>query len=376
MTTEEPTNARWGLRVLILALFVAFSPVEALAKVRVTGMGVNKDQALNRAFQAAVEQVYGVAVASSTISEDFALLRDEVATHASGYVTGYELVEEKTDPDGVVEVVIEAEVNDELLLDHAQTTELIMRMVGKPTVFVVGDDTELGAVAAANEQFTRLVDQVEKVLSHAFSFQVADWGTLRKTHPNLRGALTPEKALKLRKQLDADYLVSVALTLEKDDPPELKLKAVRLSDGLVLGKVSRTLKRNVSRQGNMPEVQNRAVKAALEEVHFAAMDLAKNMVDSLHKETDRGHGMRYILTFLNFPDPQAMEEQLEQLGGYVRHKVDRAGSRNIRIVYWSNLQPSTMAETIEDMLMSMGHKQAMSLDGRDITFIWQNPDGF
>ncbi len=361
---------------IIFSVLAIFVPQKGDAAVRAQGMGINREQALNSAIQNAVEQGYGVTVSSSTVVENSQLISDEVITHAQGYVTSYDVVKEEKTPDGGVKMMIEAQVDEELILDHAQTTEILMRMLGRPSVLVVGKEAGFDAVSTATERFNGLLGKVKKTLAKTFNFRIVDIKTLRENNSELSGVITPKKILKHRKALEADYLVTVALNLAQGTPPTLHLRAIRMSDDSLLASVNRSVEKRISRKGQLPEIEDRAVDAVKEDVHFAAMDLAKEMVKTLRKETDRGHGMRYKITFKDFPAPEDLGQAMKQLKGYVRHKVDRLGKRNVRLIYWSNLKSHNLLSQVKAMLEEKGYEYAQRMNGRELVFIRENAAGF
>ncbi len=363
---------------MTLAVFLVV-PVLAQA-VQVQGMGVDREHALTNALQMAVEQVAGVTMKSSTDVVNFQVIKDEVITHSKGYVTSYKILSSTQEADGGFKVVVDAQVDAGQIETHAQTLDILMKMVGHPRILVFGEDADFDAVPAGTEIFEPLVAGVSRVLREKFRFEVVDWSLMKTRFKNLPGRLSKEVAVANRSRLQADYYVAVALRMvpagRENAELKLNLKAVRISDGHLLGQSTRKAG-TISLKGIGPAAQyRRAVVAASEDVFLAAADVATTLVNELQSEVDRGKGFRYTLGLYEFPDMKLLEQEMAALQGYVRHKVDKVDSVNCVMSYWSHLNGSTLAQAIKGVMDKHGYKVRLKLDGRTLKFKWENPEGF
>jgi hypothetical protein len=344
-------------------------------------MGVDRDHALTNALQLAVEQVVGVAVKSTTDVVDFQVIKDEIVTHSKGYVKQYKILEEARESDGGFRIVVDAQVDAGRIETHAQTLEILMKMAGHPRILVFGNDGDLHAVPAGTELFDPLVATVSRVLRDTFRFDVVDWPLMRTRFPDLPGKLDRDVAVAHRSRLQADYYVSVELAMvpRKVTPSSelhLDLKAVRISDGHLLGQSSRQAG-SILVAGLKPAQQyRRAVAAASRDVFVAAADVATALVNELQSEVERGTGFRYTIGLYEFPDTHLLEQELAALNGYVRHQVDTADSVNFKMSYWSNLRASALNQAILEVMHKHGYKVVCKQDGRTLKFKWQHPEGF
>ncbi|TAN45691.1 MAG: hypothetical protein EPN22_01500 [Nitrospirae bacterium] len=361
------------IRVLTVALFLLFGIPSVVNAVVAVGQGINRDQALNNSLQLAVETVIGVAVRSDTLVENAVLIRDNVVTHAKGYISDYRILSETKNPDGSFTVRIDANVNKDLVLDHIQTLEILMKMAGHPRVLVFGIDDDIESVQAGGELSDPLVHTVSEVFGKKFRFDVLDWPTMRVKNRDIQGKLDRAKAIQNNNKFKADFMVTVKLNLiRKDGPARLIMSAVRVSDNFLLGEVQRDIMFN-SIGTNDAAIARSAVAAAAEVVFHASADLAKHIVGEMQAELDRGKGFRYTLAFINFPDMSAVHEELLALSGYVRHSVDKSGGADSVLSYWSNLKSDTLLEEIKGLMKKRGYRYKFKLNGREIKFQWLDP---
>lgn len=89
-------------------------PLSVFAKtVTVTGMGGSEKTALKDAMRLAVESALGAYIESSTVTENYAVIKDRINSHSEGYITKYDIVE-KSKENGIYRVTIKADVRDDV----------------------------------------------------------------------------------------------------------------------------------------------------------------------------------------------------------------------------------------------------------------------
>lgn len=89
-------------------------------KLVVSGEGPNKEDAIKNALRSAIEQTYGVFVSSNTEILNDTLVKDEVATIASGNIKSYKELGSITKNDGQVSVTLEAIVSIGKLVSYVR----------------------------------------------------------------------------------------------------------------------------------------------------------------------------------------------------------------------------------------------------------------
>ena len=365
------------LMTFLCLLFVSL-PVHA---VQVTGVGINRDQALNNAFQSAVEAEIGVAVESAAVSENFMLIKKEIVTHSKGYVSSYRIINESTQGDGTVTIVIEAKVNRNLLADHTQTLDILMKMSGHPRLLIFGVDQDFNSVPADTEFFNELISVVSQVFQEKFRFDALDWSSLQTQYPDIEGRLTREMIKKYNDRFKADFVIEVGLNLDKDrqdhQTARLSLTGIRISDNYTLGETYRDIGPLTVKGLSQQTIYHEAVTAAKkEDIFLGTANLAKKIVETMHSELDRGHGFRYMVSFSNFPNNEELETKLTGISGYVRHTIESKSNSQVNLAYWSNLKSDSLMKQIQGLLDGKGYKYLFKLDGRKLKFKWKHPEGF
>lgn len=106
-----------GLCVFLLAMLLLPHPAPG-GTVTVKGISfyeegrepIAREKALEEAKRAAIEKALGTRMESRTVVENFQVIRDRIFSHASGYLSNVEVLEERKTDFGTYEVTIRAEV--------------------------------------------------------------------------------------------------------------------------------------------------------------------------------------------------------------------------------------------------------------------------
>lgn len=362
-------------QLVAVSLAILLTACTAFA-VQVSGEGIDRHQALNSALRSAVEMELGTAIASDSIVESGVLVRDEIASHSKGYVSSYEVVSEGVLPDGYT-ITINATVNQRLLLSDYSTLSILQKMSNLPRILIFASGNGQGFNSVPPQAMNKLVNDVAGTFGDRFQFEVIDWPVARASFGNIEGQMTLDKAVKFNNQLKADYVITVELELPPSANPVLYMSCVRISDLLKVAEVRRPVEKYVSLSGKPAERYSRTVEAAEPEVYWASVRVAREMLEYMESELDRGKGFRYSMTFMGFPESYPISNTLEDIPGFVRKEVKRKSGKNMELVYWSTLRPSALLKRVETSLRDLGVEKFKSkMDGRLIKFRWENPDGF
>jgi ribosomal protein S8 len=97
--------------------------VENTKEIIATGYGRDKEQAINNAFQSAIQQYVGVVIDSETIVKNGTLIKDEILTASNGFIKHYEEISIKTE-DGLLEVQIKATVKSQKLFAKIKSLKI------------------------------------------------------------------------------------------------------------------------------------------------------------------------------------------------------------------------------------------------------------
>jgi len=358
-------------KILILLLF--FVPNSVAWAIISTGTGITYEHALNNAFQNAIQTSIGTYLQSESIVENLILIKEEIVTHSKGYVTDYRVIKEKRLSDGSYMLTVDTQVNKALMIDDAQTLEILMKMTGHPRLIIFGVDDDFDSVPVSIESFDLLVHLISEIFSQKFKFEVLDWSILRTKNKDIEGLLDQAKVIKHNHKLKADYMITVKLNVDAKKNINLIMSAVRISDNFLLGEIIKKININIHKK-RPPDIHKIAISAAKKETFTSSIKLARIMLENMQTELDRGKGFRYTITFIEFPDLMTIKNELSQIRGYVRYIIKRENDTNMELTYWSNLQTKTLIEQIKAKLTSMGYKYKYIINGRTLRFKWQNPD--
>ena len=129
------------MKKLMIVAAMAFAAVLAIAqdteivKVKGRGVGADKAEAVKDAYRDAVERAVGLYVDAEQMMKNEELVEDQILTHSKAYIEKYDVVKEKTKPNGLVEIRINAEVKKTAL------TKKLSDVMPKQT-FALGDDAQ------------------------------------------------------------------------------------------------------------------------------------------------------------------------------------------------------------------------------------------
>ena len=271
------------LITLALLLLINFSA--SAKEVTVDGVGSNRDEAIKNAERIAVEQVVGAFVNSQTLVEDAMVKLDEIYSHAKGYVSGVQILNE-SQSDGLYKVTARMNVSDEPNSALISQLETVMRLNDpRITVIMLKDDAPAGthdelaetalndklltvgfshvvdADIVANLEDARLLERLyngEKGLVGVGSSYGADYLVLGKTHTNSQNVRLPDYRTGGYKEM--------AMIVANAD---ITAKIIKLSTGDIVGTFSVTAKGNDVIKDNS---ERNAIRTAAEN---AALELEK-----------------------------------------------------------------------------------------------------
>ena len=123
----------------VAALLLYASSGCLAAPVVASGMGVTEHQALADAMRQAVEQQSRVSIDSRTYTANFQTIKDQIYSHADGYIQSYKILQSNF-RGGTYHVVIKAEVSDRLdsdLMSQANRKMMVGANLADPRIGVV-----------------------------------------------------------------------------------------------------------------------------------------------------------------------------------------------------------------------------------------------
>ncbi|MBI5163865.1 MAG: hypothetical protein HY985_08175 [Magnetospirillum sp.] len=371
MSTRKVARLLAGVAVVALGLMVADGAAAGLAKptaqaVSVRGEGVTADQAIRAALRRAVEQAVGTRVAAVTAIDRFEVVRNEIVTHAEGYVRRYRVLNQGTTASGIAFAEIEAEVDDGEVADSLDAFPVLLATTGQPRVAVLGVDGGFDSVSAILPDSIALRDATADILRQRFHFATVDARELPRKGSGLRRS----EAVAAAKGAGADYAVLVSVAAQGRGPGgQLTFEVVKPGEGTVLASDSESgaLTRRGGRAGEV-------LAAVADKVFPLTVTAAHHIAGDLQQAAGSG-GMRYHLGFADFP-PEALagiEKSLNTLPGFVRLDVEQRGARSADYVLWSHQQVGEVDESVRRLLADQHLQTRARLRGKSFRFDYLDP---
>ena len=115
-----------ALATLLLPLAASAAEDDSLVEVFAKGVGMTQDAAMKAANKAAVEQVVGTMVDTTTLVENDELVEDKILTYSAGLIADSKIVgEPKKSPDGLITVKVKATVKKTALKEKIAAAKLV-----------------------------------------------------------------------------------------------------------------------------------------------------------------------------------------------------------------------------------------------------------
>jgi len=205
---------------LVLLVSLAFSQSEQI--VTVTGMGNSRQAAFNDALRLAIEQVIGTFIDSSSLVENYELVRDHVFKRSSGFARVHRILEEGK-KDGVYVVKAQVAVSRGAIEDELRA--LLVRK-GDPRILILIPEVVLRRPVpdpAAETELTRaLVEAGYRVVDMQ---QIERLNSREMILHSLKRANTREM-VQIAQRFNADILITgEAFAQEVTNPPPALVKA-------------------------------------------------------------------------------------------------------------------------------------------------------
>ena len=136
----------------------------------VSGQGATKKEATENALRSAIEQAYGVFVSANTIILNDELVRDEIATIASGNIQKYEELSCATMPSGEMLVTLSATVAIDKLQSYAKSHGSTAEFAGQTFAM----NMKMRELNKKNEQvaLTNMFYHLQELAPHVFDWQL------------------------------------------------------------------------------------------------------------------------------------------------------------------------------------------------------------
>lgn len=361
--------------------------VEGMATIRDGNTLAAREAALRDAMRKAVETGLGTLVEGRTMVENFELKKDEIFSRANGFVSSYEVLEEKQRGDAYV-MKVRAVVNQQKLGDDLRAMGLLQELVGKPKMMIMVDEFWWDASLPRESQ--EAVDDpasaariAERFLARGF--QLVDAETVKKLRASEMATMDDlmnngEAVIRLAQQAAAEYGAEVlVLGTCKAEPASLvggkytatatfTAKIVDASTGALIG----TKQYSQGGVGISPE-QARAESGAR-----AGDGVSETLVAQVTQywQDKANNGMDYLIKLYNVDSfvQQGMKfiAGLKNIGGVTSAKKrtwdEKLRRLEIDLTYKGNDVDELTAAIVEAMLPAFPQLDLREAKGNNLNF--------
>jgi hypothetical protein len=336
--------------LLVFALFNNSFGNDEERTVTVTGIGENRDSAINDARRQAIESVVGVYLSSESIVENFTLLKDEIYTKTSGYITSQEILSEREE-EGAYVVKLQATVGAGTIEKDLAAIGLLLQQKGNPRVMVI--ITEISEVSSMNPISEMAI--VDYLLRKEFKVVDQEVVNLARDTEEAKAALNGdlEKAKKLGLQYSADVLIIGEAESEADrnqphpdigafrGKANIKVRAVMTDTGELIATANKSTK-------GIDENPDDAYRKALEN---AGKKVARILVKKILErwESDVNNGAEIQVKVSNIDNFQALTNLEKSIRSEIRgvnSVIRRSYDKNIAILDVNYLGTAQTLSTI------------------------------
>lgn len=135
----------------------------------VSGEGQTKDEAIQNALRNAIEQNYGVFVSSSSSIMNDELVKDEIATVASGNVRNYNILRE-TETDGIHRVTLDAIISVGKLISYVKSKGGATELDGQTFAM----NLKLHGIKEANTRMAidHLIEEIAEMMTNCYDYTI------------------------------------------------------------------------------------------------------------------------------------------------------------------------------------------------------------
>lgn len=318
-------------------------------QIVVTGMAdgttaKSRDQAIADALRQAVEQAMGSYVSAETLVENMMLIEDRIYTETRGYISQYEIVEEKTTKDAY-QVQVSAQVKTSKLESDLEAIGLLISKKQNPRVMVVLYSTEGGVFwfEYIREGNRNIENRIENSLIQK-GFEIVD-ATQVSRQKEIEAALSQNDlsgAVSAAKDFGAEVLITGNIRRMFVNSRSLYGRTMRFYSNEIQVKAMETDSAKVLYSG----ARNRPPSSLnhIEPLEEASSELTEEMVAGILGKWSKDvyDATRYQLNIANakFKDISAMKKELENMRGFagVQTRSFRSNVAKLEVKYKGSLE--------------------------------------
>jgi len=307
-----------------------------------TGLAA-KEKSLENALRNAVEKGFGVYIDSATLSENAALLADDIIAETRGFVRSYDILEQK-EMNGIFTTKIKAEVSLDKIWE-SESLQLLLKRMGAPRFIVVAAEYHGGQPAPrsfAQQKVTELL--VSRGFHLVNAVKITDLGL-----HEIKNAMDNERqAAEIGKNANAEIIVLVNSTGNF----EKRTKAYGAQFDIFRGNCEIKAVQVDSRKIVASAVKARQSGSIKDAIMAAAEDnagiIVKQLLEAWSKYLNMGRTIELVITGISVSQLMRIVEEINALEGVngVEQREFSQGKAQLEIK--SKHKAMYLAENIEN----------------------------
>jgi len=338
------------LQIFIVSLLVALLPGLIFAgTVTVEGTGPTKDAALQDALRNAVEQAVGVMIDSSTLTQNYTVVKDEIYSNSQGFVRDFKILSESRQGGAVVlsvEATVDTEPNSKLY-SELQRLKIIDTMLRDPRIAVVIPETHISRAIPDPAGETAII---RKLTDAGFRRLVDPQRINQIRYSNAIKAIIrgdKNEAVNIATNLGVDYLiVGEAFSEYAGDVLNSGIKScrARVEARLIKADTGEIITANGTHATGVDITESIAAKKAL---NNAGELMGDYMIEKLMAfASNPNKGLQLVVRVTSYSKVGVLEEQLKKVKGvsavYLR---DYSGNKAVFDLNYTGT-PQTLANAM------------------------------
>lgn len=383
------TKRKGWVFLLVAVLVLSFlSSVSWAIETTAVGEGRTRQEAVNNAIRAAVEQVLGTMVKSQTQVSQGKLIWDRIASASAGYVKNYDVIAEGKDPvSEQYKVKLKVDLDDhklknavdEFLKDPRAQRAFQETRFDERKIIVVYQPRTGFDLPANSKGVQTIMDLIEdKLASYGFRVFLPDQ-LVRIKKKAAEMVVDEAAAINLGRQEAADAAVLVSFDGAKRPTSDgyylimvtLTLKALDVTTGELFANVQDRDK-TIARSGKYG-IQDGVARAAIKVGPRVAERLTKKIVTRF--STKRAKFVSLIFRNVSSKNQDKIESLLEEIGW--RYRVARQTGKYIEMEVFSEADPTSVRRTIRQATLKAGLKvKPTEMIGSRVIFDGQDTGGY
>ncbi len=303
-----------------------------------------KEKSKENALRNAVEKGFGVYIDSATLTENAALIHDDVVAQTKGFVKYYDILEQK-EGDGIFTTRIKAEVSMEKIWE-SDSMQLLLKRMGAPRFVIIAAEYHEGRPAAGSFALQKVT---ELLVARGFNL-VKAFDTANLSIRQIETALSNERAAaEIGKKAGAEVIVlvnssgafeskakSYGTTFELYNG-HCEVKAVQVDSGQIVAAAVKTRK-----SGSIK-------KAIMSAAKDNAGDVVKQLLSAWSNYLNMGRTIQLVISGISVSQLTGIVEEIQALEGVAGVSQRNFAGKEALLEIKSKHKAMYLAESIENL---------------------------